>query len=136
MLCAGMKKAAARRRKPRYSEGSFREKVRKHARRAGGEVLGRALELYCCLRDKSTPTWARTVIVGALAYFIMPADAIPDWLAVAGFSDDLGALASAAITVAAHRKAGHAVEAREIAARWLGPDPFGQPGREPGTTGA
>jgi uncharacterized membrane protein YkvA (DUF1232 family) len=40
------------------------------------------------------------VIYGALAYFVLPTDAIPDVIPVVGFSDDLGALAAAMGTVA------------------------------------
>ena len=95
------------------------------------EALEKALMLYYCLKDSDTPTWARTVIAGALAYFILPTDAIPDALAMVGFTDDLGALAAAAFTVAAHVKDEHLAEARATASRWLG-----APDEPPRQTGA
>ncbi len=101
------------------SETSFWEKVRGQALRAGREVIERALVLYYCLQDTDTPAWARTVIVSALAYFILPADAIPDYLVTVGFTDDLGALAAAALTVAAHIKQSHTDAAAERISEWF-----------------
>ena len=83
-----------------YSDESFWQKVKKYAKRAGEEVIEKALQLYYAAQDPDTPVWAKTVIYGALAYFIMPVDAIPDAIPVAGFTDDLGALAAALSTVA------------------------------------
>jgi len=78
-----------------YSENSFWDKMKDYAKAAGYEVVEKALELYYVLQEKNTPTWAKTVIISALAYFIMPIDAIPDMIPVAGYTDDLGALAAA-----------------------------------------
>lgn len=82
-----------------YTDESFWQKVKKYARKAGEEVIGKALQLYYAAQNPDTPAWAKTVIYGALAYFIMPLDAIPDTLPVVGFTDDLGALAAALYTV-------------------------------------
>ncbi len=46
--------------------------------------------------------WARTTIYGALAYLISPIDAIPDFVPVVGFSDDLAAMAAAIAVVTAY----------------------------------
>jgi uncharacterized membrane protein YkvA (DUF1232 family) len=46
--------------------------------------------------------WARTRIYGALAYFVLPFDAVPDFLPGAGYADDLGVLAFALFTVASY----------------------------------
>ncbi len=105
---------------PEYTDESFWQKVKAHALEAGRELIEKALTLYYCLEDRDTPAWARTVIVGALAYFIWPADAIPDYLGVVGFADDLGAVAAALATVAAHVKHDHARRASERARRWFG----------------
>ena len=103
-----------------YSDESFWEKVKTQALKAGKEVIEKALTLYYCLQDTDTPGWAKTVIVGALAYFILPADAIPDYIAIVGFTDDLGVLAAAVATVAAHVKDDHATKARQVVERWFG----------------
>ncbi len=85
-----------------YSEDGFWEKLKNFAVKAGSEIVEKALWLYYAAQDPATPAWAKTVIYGALGYFILPLDAIPDMLPGAGFSDDLGALAAAVATVAAY----------------------------------
>lgn len=82
-----------------YSDESFWEKVKKFAKVAGKEVIEKSLWLYYAAQRPETPLWAKTVIYGALAYFICPVDAIPDVIPVVGFVDDLGALAAALATV-------------------------------------
>jgi uncharacterized membrane protein YkvA (DUF1232 family) len=83
-----------------FDDGSFWNKVKHFALKAGKEVIEKALWLYYAARQPNTPTWARTVIYGALAYFVLPVDAVPDAIPVAGFTDDLGALAAALAAVA------------------------------------
>ena len=83
-----------------YSEEKFWEKLVRYAKVAGGEVVERALQLFYAAQDPGTPAWARAVIFGALGYFITPADAIPDFVPAAGYSDDLGVLVLAIATVA------------------------------------
>ncbi|ASJ95314.1 MULTISPECIES: YkvA family protein [Shewanella] len=78
-----------------YSDEGFWRKVKQFAKQAGREVIDNALCLYYAAQRPDTPKWAKSVIFGALAYFIMPLDAIPDLTPVVGFSDDLGALAAA-----------------------------------------
>jgi len=104
----------------KYSEESFWQKVTKYAKIAGKEVCEKALSLYYALGDKDTPLWAKSIIVGALAYFIMPFDAIPDAIPVAGYTDDLGVLAAAFAAVAVHIKSKHTEAAREKIKQWFG----------------
>jgi len=83
-----------------YSESGFREKLQRYARVAGSQVIERALQLYYAAQSPETPTWARTVAYGALAYFVLPTDTIPDIVPLAGYTDDLGVLALAIGTIA------------------------------------
>ena len=46
--------------------------------------------------------WVKSAIYGAIGYFILPVDAIPDVLPVAGYTDDLGVLAGAIGIAAIH----------------------------------
>ena len=103
-----------------YSEETFWEKVAKFAIQAGREVIEKALVLYYCLQDSDTPAWTKAVIVGALGYFIVPLDAIPDLTPMVGFTDDLGALAVALAVVAAHVKPKHGKMAKEKLKVWFG----------------
>ncbi|NJL21018.1 MAG: DUF1232 domain-containing protein [Leptolyngbyaceae cyanobacterium SM1_3_5] len=83
-----------------YTDQNFWEKLRKFATQAGREVVEKALTLYYAAQRPETPLWAKTVIYSALAYFVLPTDAIPDLTPIAGYADDLGALAAAITTVA------------------------------------
>ena len=53
------------------------------------------LTAYYCASDRKTPTPVKATLVGALAYFVLPIDAIPDFLPVLGFTDDAAFLAAA-----------------------------------------
>ncbi|MEQ8264582.1 YkvA family protein [Pseudohaliea sp.] len=81
-------------------ESGFWTKLRNHALAAGREVVEKALWLYYAARAPQTPAWARSVIYGALAYLVLPSDAIPDALPAIGFTDDLATLSAAVATVA------------------------------------
>src|SRR5262249_43185933 len=48
--------------------------------------------MYFCMLDPKTPLWVKGTAAAALAYFILPADAIPDILPLVGMSDDAGVL--------------------------------------------
>lgn len=105
-----------------YSEESFWTKVAAFARKAGIEVVEKALILYFCLQDRDTPATAKAIIASALGYFIVPTDVIPDITPVAGFADDLGALALAFALVALHVKPEHRSQAEERMKEWFGDD--------------
>lgn len=47
-----------------------------------------ALSVWYCARDPETPTAAKGMMLAGLAYFVLPMDAVPDVLAVVGFTDD------------------------------------------------
>lgn len=104
-----------------FSEGSFWEKLRKFAKKAGTKTVYYALVLYYTLKDPATPTKYKAVIGGALGYLILPADLIPDFIPAAGLADDWGALLAAvmyvltAITPAIKEKAKRQLE------NWFGP---------------
>ena len=51
------------------------------------------LAAYFCAIDRNTPTYVRGVLLGAVAYFVLPADMIPDLLAPLGFTDDASVIA-------------------------------------------
>ncbi|GEO81729.1 YkvA family protein [Pararhodospirillum oryzae] len=102
-----------------YTEASFWEKLKASARKAGREVVEKALLLYYTLQDASVPTAVKAIIVGALAYFIMPFDAIPDVLPGVGYSDDLGVLAAAVAAVALYLNDDIRARARARAAEWF-----------------
>lgn len=71
---------------------------------------------YYCALDPKTPHRVRAMLLGALAYFILPLDAIPDILAAVGFSDDITVLVATIALVGAHITEGHREKARRALA--------------------
>lgn len=84
----------------RYNEQDLLAKVGRAARKAGIKVIYLVLLLYYVLRSPSVKTSDKGKIWGALGYFILPIDLIPDFLPVAGYTDDLAALLWAFYAVA------------------------------------
>ena len=75
------------------------------------------LAAYYCAFDRDTPLKVKATLIGAIAYFVLPADAIPDVLPVLGFSDDAAVLATAIKLVASHVTPLHRDAARRALAR-------------------
>lgn len=82
-----------------YSEESLFEKIGNFAAKAGIHVVYRCLLLYTALVSSKTPLIYRSIIVGALGYFICPIDIVPDFIPVVGFADDLAALTAVLVTL-------------------------------------
>jgi uncharacterized membrane protein YkvA (DUF1232 family) len=66
-----------------------------------------AAAAYYCAFDRATPLRAKGILAGALAYFIMPADVIPDFILGLGFTDDITVLAAAIAAIRMHMKPHH-----------------------------
>ena len=77
------------------------------------------LAAYYCAFDKQTPRHVQIALLGALAYFILPFDFIPDMLPVLGFTDDAAILATAIRMVSSHIMPEHREAARAALARGL-----------------
>jgi uncharacterized membrane protein YkvA (DUF1232 family) len=88
------------------------------------------LAAYYCAFDKQTPRHVQAALLGAVAYFILPFDFIPDMLPVLGFTDDAAVLATAIRMVATHITPDHRAAARAALKRGLdrGGDPDDQRG--------
>jgi uncharacterized membrane protein YkvA (DUF1232 family) len=52
------------------------------------------------LADPATPAWAKGIIGAAIAYVLCPLDAVPDWIPVAGWADDIAVLGGVLTTAA------------------------------------
>ena len=70
------------------------------------------LAAYYCAFDRNTPAKVKATLVAAIAYFVLPIDAIPDVLPVLGFTDDAAVLATAIKLVSAHILPAHRDAAR------------------------
>lgn len=71
-----------------------------------------AVAAYYCAFDRNTPTRVRVMLLGALAYFILPFDAVPDIMPLLGFADDASILMAAIAQVAGHITEDHRSAAR------------------------
>jgi uncharacterized membrane protein YkvA (DUF1232 family) len=71
-----------------------------------------AAAAYFCAVDPATPTRVKGVLLAALAYFVIPTDAIPDFVAGLGFTDDAAVLAVAISIVSRHMMPQHRERAR------------------------
>lgn len=69
---------------------------------------------YFCATDRRTPGFVKAVLFGALAYFVMPADLIPDFIAGLGFTDDATVLMAAITAIRGHLTSEHRGRARHF----------------------
>ena len=96
------------------------------AREAGARPPGHARRLpfadellagYYCAIDPATPLRARAVLYGAIAYFVLPFDIVPDWIVGLGFTDDAAVLAAALRSILPHITDTHRDRARQVLER-------------------
>ena len=66
-----------------------------------------AVAAYYAARDPKTPRYAKAAVMGALAYFIVPTDLIPDFIAGLGYTDDATVFFAAWRLLAPHLKDEH-----------------------------
>ena len=78
------------------------------------------LAAYYCAFDRQTPLDVKAVLLGAVAYFVLPTDLIPDYIPVIGFIDDAAVLAGATKLVTSYIKPEHREAARRTLARLRG----------------
>jgi uncharacterized membrane protein YkvA (DUF1232 family) len=74
---------------------------------------------YYCAFDRQTPVKVKAALLAALAYFVLPTDAVPDFVAALGYTDDAAVLAGTLRLVAAHLRPEHRQAARAALARGL-----------------
>jgi len=70
------------------------------------------LAAYYCAFDRQTPRQVQMALLGAIAYFILPFDFVPDVMPILGFTDDAAVLATAIRMVASHITNEHREAAR------------------------
>ncbi len=109
----GLQLPAVIARNQRSVRGRFWPKLRQNLGRI--PFAPDVLAAYYCAFDPQTPTRVKAVLMAALAYFILPTDMIPDFIAGLGFTDDLTVLLTAITLVQGHMTPAH----REKAAHFL-----------------
>lgn len=99
-------------------EEDVRAKFWHTAKRAARRVpfMDEVVAAYYCALDNRTPLRAKGTLLAALAYFVLPADTIPDFILGLGFTDDIAVLTAAIAAVKAHITTAHRVAARKALA--------------------
>ena len=77
-----------------YSERGLWSKIKSVAKKAGSKTIYMVLLLHYVLKSPDVSIKEKAKIYGALGYFILPIDLIPDAIPFVGYSDDITALAS------------------------------------------
>ena len=77
------------------------------------------LAAYYCAFDRETPRHVQAALLGAIAYFILPFDFVPDMLPILGFTDDAAVLATAIRMVSSHITSEHREAARAALKRGI-----------------
>jgi uncharacterized membrane protein YkvA (DUF1232 family) len=101
-----------------YKSDSYWKKLKSNIFKTSSKLIELSLISYYALKDDDTPSWAKSVLAGALGYFIFPIDAIPDFLPVIGYSDDLAVLISAIVAVGFNIKPSHKEKAKDVIRKW------------------
>ena len=96
------------------NDGALRRSFWRKLRRVVAQIpfAEDLLAAYYCAFDRETPLPVKATLIGAIAYFVLPVDAIPDVLPVIGFTDDAAVLATAIKLVADHIRPLHREAAR------------------------
>ena len=80
---------------PNYDAGQFWKKLRRSIKRLGAKAVYYALVLYYAMQSPQVSAREKGIILGALGYFLLPIDLLPDFLPAIGYTDDIAALAFA-----------------------------------------
>lgn len=96
-----------------YVEESFWKKMKKVAAKI--PFAKEAVAMYYCATDANTPSRAKLIAFGALAYLILPFDLIPDFILALGYTDDAAAFWFAYKSISIHITDEH----RQRAEEWL-----------------
>ena len=96
-------------------EADVRENFWRTAKRAARTIpfFDEVVAAYYCALDRDTPARTKGVLLAALAYFVLPTDAIPDFLIGFGFTDDVAVLTAAIAAVRNHITPAHREAARK-----------------------
>lgn len=95
-------------------------KILKHSVAIGQKTVYSVLLMFYAFRRKETPTFARSIIIGVLGYFLAPLDAIPDLSPILGYTDDFGVLSFGLVTIAAYINDEVRINARKALKRLFG----------------
>ena len=105
-----------------YSKTELLTKVQNTAKRIGVKTLYAVLVLYYAVNSPQISMQEKAKIYGALGYFILPIDLLPDMIPFAGYADDWAALLYVIKQVYEQITPEIKQRAREQLVQWFGPD--------------
>lgn len=105
--------------KKEYNEKNFFDKLKKVLKVVGVKGVYMLLLLYNTLQRKDIPPKEKSIIIGALGYFILPLDALPDITPIVGYSDDIFALGMAILKVMPYIDDEMKEKSREQIMKWF-----------------
>lgn len=105
--------------KKEYNEKSFFDKLKKVLKVVGVKGVYMLLLLYNTLQRKDIPPKEKSIIIGALGYFILPLDALPDITPIVGYSDDIFALGMVILKVMPYIDDEMKEKSREQIIKWF-----------------
>lgn len=79
-----------------------------------------ALSVWYCAKDDETPIAAKGMMLAALAYFVLPVDAIPDFIAGLGYTDDAAVFTALMAVIGRNLKPRHKLAAKRDIERLRG----------------
>ncbi len=96
-------------------EESLKRRFWEKLRRVAGKIpfAEDLVAAFYCATDSRTPSRVKLILIGAIAYFIFPTDAVADLLPIIGFADDAAVLAAAITQVAGSITEEHRAKARK-----------------------
>ncbi|WP_447060452.1 YkvA family protein [Vibrio alginolyticus] len=94
-------------------EKTFWRKMKGSVKKAGEEIAVMGIKSWLAMADSNTSVRHKAILGGALAYFVLSTDMVPDVLAGVGFTDDMAALTLAANSVGNAITDEHEEQARE-----------------------
>lgn len=103
-------------------ENGLRRKFWRKARQVAASLpfAEDLLAAHYCAFDRQTPLHVKAALLGAIAYFVVPTDLVPDYIPVFGYADDDAMLAAAITLVSTHITPEHREAARRMLARLRG----------------
>ncbi|HRF69427.1 MAG TPA: DUF1232 domain-containing protein [Muribaculum sp.] len=102
-----------------FSVEGLKNKLSAIGKSAGASLVYLVLLLYYVVTDSKLPLKDRAIIYGALGYFILPVDLIPDAMPIVGFSDDMAAVIAALNAIKGNITPEAKSRARERLGRWF-----------------
>ena len=102
-----------------YDESKLGSKLPRVARKAGSKLVYSVLLLYYVLRSKTVSNADKAKIYGALGYFVLPFDIVPDFVPIFGLSDGLSLLVWAVYTIWKNSTPEIKAQAAARTSKWL-----------------